>query len=91
MALLLRCTERWFRGLGELKSWRIPQKSGEAQFNDLECRDLLDASGVKCFCRAAFNFGVHAHSGDANVRRPYVAYGVLPAFWSKLQLIRHAA
>jgi hypothetical protein len=43
-----------------LTNGRIPpQKSGEAQFDDLACRDLLDASGAEyCFCRAAVNFGI---------------------------------
>jgi hypothetical protein len=56
-----------------------------------DAADLLDAGDVKCFCQAAFNFGVHAQSGDANPRRPHVAYGALLTFWSKLQLVRHAA
>jgi hypothetical protein len=37
------------------------RKLCEAQFDDLECRDLLDAGGAEyCFCRGAFNFGVLA-------------------------------
>ena len=43
------------------------RNSSEAQFDDLECRDLLDASVAEyCFCRAVFNFGVSAPTKEAS-------------------------
>jgi hypothetical protein len=57
------------------------RKSGEAQFDDLECRGLLDAGGAEYrFCRAAVNFGVPDVSRRGSASHPLGQQSGCPLF-----------
>jgi hypothetical protein len=57
------------------------KKSGETQFDDLECRGLLDAGGAEYrFCRAAANFGVPDVSGRGSASYPLGQQSGCPSF-----------